>query len=332
MPGMLPADGEVLQLRSALQAYAAAAEREAAQAARYGALVFENCTDAYVPDADLIENQAMIPDMSRVLLRLAVKKLVPFQDRVISEQTLQQLLRIPAWNPCLKRSARIWTTRRIACGSWRRFCLTERFRPQEQVSAFDDAVNLLRQSYEALCRAAERLLPEEELPDAQALKDGTDGPGAILAAIECENKDADQGLALCDRVADYYPGHVYTSVVADKYYIDAEILKAVQAQAKEAPGPEQPDEAEASGAQQEPETAAFIGLLLGALCRGAGTPDRGGRQKAQGRRILGAGYILLRPVRCCGCGSVRGLSGRFLDGRERLRRASACRAANAGKT
>ena len=145
--GMLPADGEVLQLRSALQAYAAAAEREAAQAARYGALVFEACTDAYVPDADLIENQAMIPDMSRVLLRLAVKKLVPFQDRVISEQTLRQLLRIPAWNPCLKRSARIWTTRRIACGSWRRFCLTERFRPQEQVSAFDDAVNLLRQSY-----------------------------------------------------------------------------------------------------------------------------------------------------------------------------------------
>lgn len=108
---MLPADGEVLQLRSALQAYAAAAEREAAQAARYGALVFETCTDAYVPDADLIENQAMIPDMSRVLLRLAVKKLVPFQDRVISEQTLRQLLRLPAWNPCLKRSARIWTTR-----------------------------------------------------------------------------------------------------------------------------------------------------------------------------------------------------------------------------
>ncbi len=125
---MLPADGEVLQLRSALQAYAAAAEREAAQAARYGALVFETCTDAYVPDADLIENQSMIPDMSRVLLHLAVKKLVPLQDRVISEQTLQQQLRIPAWNPCLKRSARIWTTRRIACGSWRRFCLTEKFR------------------------------------------------------------------------------------------------------------------------------------------------------------------------------------------------------------
>ena len=130
--GMLPADGEVLQLRSALQAYAAAAEREAAQAARYGALVFETCTDAYVPDADLIENQAMIPDMSRVLLHLAVKKLVPFQDRVISEQTLQQLLRIPAWNPCLKRSARIWTTRRIACGSWRRFCLAERFRSRNR--------------------------------------------------------------------------------------------------------------------------------------------------------------------------------------------------------
>lgn len=130
--GMLPADGEVLQLRSALQAYAAAAEREAAQAARYGALVFETCTDAYVPDADLIENQSMIPDMSRVLLRLAVKKLVPFQDRVISEQTLRQLLRIPAWNPCLKRSARIWTTRRIACGSWRRFCLTERFRSRNR--------------------------------------------------------------------------------------------------------------------------------------------------------------------------------------------------------
>lgn len=202
--------------------------------------------------------------------------------------------------------------------------------PQEQVSAFDDAVNLLRQNYEALRRAAERLLPEEELPeaqaaaieyvnavrnsrtlqrrkqlddaaqclekfvsirsqverytsaladyqsraaallralrsgaepDAQALKDGTDGPGAILAAIECENKDAEQGLALCDRVADYYPGHVYTGVVANKYYIDAEILKEVQTQAEKAPGPEQPDESEADGAQQEPETAAFVDLL-----------------------------------------------------------------------
>ena len=55
--------------------------------------------------------------------------------------------------------------------------------------------------------------------DEQTLKDGTDGPKTILAAIECEDKDSDQGLALCDKVERYYPGHVHTGVVANKYYI-----------------------------------------------------------------------------------------------------------------
>lgn len=171
--------------------------------------------------------------------------------------------------------------------------------PQGQVSTFTDSVDLLRQKYAAICRAATQLLPAEELPDAEApaeayvsavrssrtlqikkqlddaalclerflsirsqverytsaladyqnqaaallttiragakldeqtLKDGTDGPKTILAAIECEDKDSDQGLALCDKVERYYPGHVHTGVVANKYYIDAEILKEVQVQ------------------------------------------------------------------------------------------------------
>ena len=171
--------------------------------------------------------------------------------------------------------------------------------PQGQVSTFTDSVDLLRQKYAAICRAATQLLPAEELPDAdapaeeyvsavrnshtlqirkqlddaalclerfisirsqverytnaladyqnqaaallttirsgsapdaQTLKDGTDGPRTILAAIECEDKDSDQGLALCDKVDSYYPGHVHTGVVAGKYYIDSEVLKEVQAQ------------------------------------------------------------------------------------------------------
>lgn len=90
---ILPTAEEVLQLRSALQAYVAAIDFEASQAARYGKLVFENCKDPYIPDADLIENQMTLPNMSQVMLRFAVKKLVSPQDGVISEEMIQQLVR-----------------------------------------------------------------------------------------------------------------------------------------------------------------------------------------------------------------------------------------------
>lgn len=234
---------------------------------------------------------------------------------------------------------------------------------QGQTSTFTDSVDLLRQKYAAICRAATQLLPAEELPDAdapaeayvnavrnnhtlqikkqldgaaqclekfisirsqverytsaladyqnqaaallttirsgvkldeQTLKDGTDGPRTILAAIEYEDKDSDQGLALCDKVENYYPGHVYTGVAANKYYIDAEALKEIQTQKpvkcdrnreqdcvsiekgrelepaarpEEAPKtetddvPKTPDEAEDNGAQQDAKTAGFVRLL-----------------------------------------------------------------------
>lgn len=89
----LPAAGDVLQLRSALQAYVAAIDLKASQAARYGELVFENCKDSYVPDADLIESPAAIPNMSQVMLRFAVKKLVSLQDKTISAEMIRQLVR-----------------------------------------------------------------------------------------------------------------------------------------------------------------------------------------------------------------------------------------------
>ena len=90
---MLPAGEDVLQLRSALQAYVAAIDLKASQAARYGELVFENCKDSYIPDADLIENPAAIPNMSQVMLRFAVKKLVSPQDETVSEEMVRQLVR-----------------------------------------------------------------------------------------------------------------------------------------------------------------------------------------------------------------------------------------------
>ena len=89
----LPAGEDVLLLQSALQAYVAAIDLKASQAARYGELVFENCKDSYIPDADLIENRAEIPNMSRVMLRFAVEKLVSPQDKTISEETIRQLIR-----------------------------------------------------------------------------------------------------------------------------------------------------------------------------------------------------------------------------------------------
>ena len=90
---ILPAVEDVSQLRSALLAYVAAIDLEASQTARYGELVFENCKDPYIPDADLIENQAMLPNMSQIMLRFAVKKLISPQDGVISEEMIQQLVR-----------------------------------------------------------------------------------------------------------------------------------------------------------------------------------------------------------------------------------------------
>ena len=90
---ILPAAGDVLQLRSVLQAYVAAIDLEASQTARYGELVFENCKDLHIPDADLIANQAAVPNMSQVMLRFAVKKLVSLRDEVISREILQQLVR-----------------------------------------------------------------------------------------------------------------------------------------------------------------------------------------------------------------------------------------------
>lgn len=89
---MLPKAGAVLQLRSTLQAYVAAIDLEASRTAQYGELVFENCKDSYVPDADLIENQATVPNMSQVMLRFAVKKLVSPRDEAISEEILRQLV------------------------------------------------------------------------------------------------------------------------------------------------------------------------------------------------------------------------------------------------
>lgn len=52
------------------------------------------------------------------------------------------------------------------------------------------------------------------------LEDATAGPRVFLSALECENKDSSEGIALCDQVDEFYPRRIGKGIVADKYFID----------------------------------------------------------------------------------------------------------------
>ena len=53
---------------------------------------------------------------------------------------------------------------------------------------------------------------------------GIAGPSAFLAALECPDKDSEEGIDLCDSVDQYYPKRVSTGIVADKYFVDKDAL------------------------------------------------------------------------------------------------------------
>ena len=64
--------------------------------------------------------------------------------------------------------------------------------------------------------------------EVEKLEQETEGPKTVLAAIECEDKDSDEGMALCDKVAELYPGYLSTGIVANKYFFDPDACPVVE--------------------------------------------------------------------------------------------------------
>lgn len=59
----------------------------------------------------------------------------------------------------------------------------------------------------------------------ELLEEGTAGPKMFLAALECEDKDSEEGIALCDRIDTLFSPRVGKGMVACKYYIEEKAVK-----------------------------------------------------------------------------------------------------------
>lgn len=68
----------------------------------------------------------------------------------------------------------------------------------------------------------------------EQLEERTAGPKAFLAAIECKDKDSEEGMALCEDVAAYYPGRISFGVVLNQYFLDETVLEQTHAEIKPA--------------------------------------------------------------------------------------------------
>ncbi len=86
-------------------------------------------------------------------------------------------------------------------------------------SLVDAYANALR-PYQEQAQSVLQSLEENRNLDSEALQEAASGPQALLAAIACADKDTEEGMELCDRVAAFYPGRIYGGVVANKYYLE----------------------------------------------------------------------------------------------------------------
>ena len=64
-------------------------------------------------------------------------------------------------------------------------------------------------------------LSEYGIEDFERIEDKLKGQKALVDAVLCQDKDSDEGLALCDAVTQYYSSRIYSGVVAGKYYLEA---------------------------------------------------------------------------------------------------------------
>ena len=64
-------------------------------------------------------------------------------------------------------------------------------------------------------------LSEYGIEDFERIEDKLKGQKALVDAVLCQDKDSDEGMALCETVAKYYPNTISFGVVAGKYYLEA---------------------------------------------------------------------------------------------------------------
>ena len=95
-------------------------------------------------------------------------------------------------------------------------CLQKFISVRSLVAAYTEALSPIQKQASKLLIS----LDSGENVEISSVEESAAGPRAFLAAIECEDKDSDEGISLCDQVAAFYPGRIYSGVVANKYFID----------------------------------------------------------------------------------------------------------------
>lgn len=85
---------------------------------------------------------------------------------------------------------------------------------QSLVTAYADAIEPIQQNALSFLKSIE----EKKETNIDLISEATAGPKVLISAIECQDKDSDDGIALCDQVAEFYPGRIFAGVVANKYF------------------------------------------------------------------------------------------------------------------
>ena len=95
-------------------------------------------------------------------------------------------------------------------------CLQKFIRVRSLVAQYTEALS----PFQAQALDLLQTLSSENNIEIDDVEKATASHKVFLAAIECHDNESDEGIALFDQVAEYYPIRIYTGVVTNKYYID----------------------------------------------------------------------------------------------------------------
>lgn len=87
---------------------------------------------------------------------------------------------------------------------------------RSDVAAYEKAMKPLQENVMDFLSSVKE--PDEA--DIEKAKSLAAAPKAILDAIDCQDKDSEEGLCICDKVSEFCPGRIYAGIIANKYYID----------------------------------------------------------------------------------------------------------------
>lgn len=90
----------------------------------------------------------------------------------------------------------------------------------QALAPFQEEANALLQS-----------LSMSEDADWEAIDERTIAPRTLIAAIECEDKDSEEELDLCEKLDEFYPKRISFGVAKDQYYIDASAYEHLKSSA-----------------------------------------------------------------------------------------------------